>query len=348
MAILVCLLTLRTGICHGEVIFEDNFDMLMDWNMDNKYDGYECSPRGYSGPAHVCKPDWYPKNWSYFRTMRGNKQFAHPVISIGSLPGSLPDHTQGPGRHNAMIIYNESNSYNPGYWAGDGNMGKFFGDSANYSELYVRMWVRTQPGWQSMNSAQSKIFRVTHWRSAGNIFQVANEHSPIYFWDWGQWGGKATYIPAYRCEARPYATGPGVSGRSADYYCDGLDKAHDFQKGDFQKLWSSGGPTTKFADGAWHRYDFHVKMNDVGSANGVLEWWYDGTPVQSYTDIIWKEPTGLAATGWNNVWFGGNSNNAFGANLEQWYAIDDIVVSTTPIPANYVIKGGGQTAQRGR
>ena len=89
-------------------------------------------------------------------------------------------------------------------------------------------------------------------------------------------------------------------------------------------------------------------MNDVGSANGVLEWWYDGTLVQSYADIIWKEPTSSAATGWNNVWFGGNSNNAFGTNLEQWYAIDDIVVSTTPIPATYVIGSGRQAAQRDR
>ena len=28
-------------------------------------------------------------------------------------------------------------------------------------------------------------------------------------------------------------------------------------------------------------------------------------------------------------------------NDEKWYAIDDVVISTAPIPNNYVIGGGG-------
>jgi len=320
------------------VIFEDNFDSQPDWNVNKQYEGSECSPIGYSGAGNICSTGAYPPGWTHFRSMPGSSSFVHPVISIGRLPNNLPDHTTGSGK--AIIIYNESNSYNPGYWAGDGNIGKYFGPSADYPELYVRMWIRTQSGWQSMDSAQSKVFRVTHWRATENIMQVANEHTPIYFWDWGQWGGKATYIPAYRCEAMPYLTGSGVVGRSSDYYCGGLDSAHDYEKNDIQTIWGSGAPSTKFADGTWHRYDFHLKMNDIGSANGLLEWWYDGTLVQSITNVIWKEPSASASIGWNNVWLGGNSNNAFGSYSEQWYAIDDVVVSTTPILDNYVIGGG--------
>jgi len=335
--VLISLLLLAVP-SYGAVIFEENFDEQADWNTGNQYDAQECS-------VGNCNASWYPTNWDAFRNMKGSSSFTHPPVSIGSMPDGSSDHTNSTSNKKALIIYNESNTYNPGYWAGDGNLIKYFGPSANYKELYVRMWMKTQANWQvqSTGTVQSKVFRTSHWRPDGdNIFQVANENSPIFFWDWGAWNGQAIYMPAYRCDATPYVASGTTQGRSADYYCDALDTAHNFQKGDYGQVWSSGGPTTKFADGAWHRYDIHLKMNDIGAANGVLEWSYDGQLVLSHYDMIWKEPSASADTGWNNVWFGGNSNNAFGNYVDQWYAIDDIVVSTTAIPDTYTI--GGSTA----
>ncbi len=69
-----------------------------------------------------------------------------------------------------------------------------------------------------------------------------------------------------------------------------------------------------------------------GTANGALEWWYDGVQVQSITNVIWKEASAAPEAGWNTVWLGGNSDNSFGRHTEQWYAFDDVVISTTPIP----------------
>ena len=55
---------------------------------------------------------------------------------------------------------------------------------------------------------------------------------------------------------------------------------------------------------------------------------------------MWKE-SGSTAPGFTHVMFGGNSDNPWANPGEQWYAIDDIVISTTDIPDNY-IPGAGQ------
>lgn len=317
---------LFSGNVSAQVIFEDNFDGQADWNASNQYEGAECSP-GY------CSATTYPSGWNFYRSVPGSTGMS-PVVSIRRLPGNLPDHSSGSGK--AIVIYNESVS--GVNWPGDGIIGKYLGAAANYKELYIRFWIRTQSAWQSMNSAQSKILRVSNWRATDNIFQWANENTPIYFWDWGTTStGSAAFLPAYRCDALPYNTS---TGRSADYYCD--LQANSYQKNDILYTWGTAAAVSKFADTSWHRYDFYIKMNDIGAANGVLQWWYDGVQVESRTNVIWKEPTASAATGWNTFALGGNSNNTWTTKGEQWYAIDDVVVSTTPIPDSYDI--GGVTA----
>jgi hypothetical protein len=250
-------------------------------------------------------------------------------------------------------------------WPGDAILGKYFGSSANYNELYVRFWLRTQPDWQQVSGMSNKIFRASHWRqesSYPNYFQLADQNTPLQIWSFGASNGNAAFINSYRCEATPYTS----NGRSGDYYCGGptydecisaggnttectrlyvYPNGGDFRTDNYQ-VFNGDAPTAagNFADGQWHQYDFRLKLNDSGVANGTFEWKYDGKVMESYTHVMWKESSASSSIGWNAFAIGGNSDNIFGGSTvaEQWYAIDDVVVSTTPIPVDYV-PGGGST-----
>jgi len=82
-------------------------------------------------------------------------------------------------------------------------------------------------------------------------------------------------------------------------------------------------------------------MNDVGTANGILQMWMDGVQKTNATKLTWIGSSGTAV-GWNQFVLGGNSNNTFSPSTpaDQWYVIDDVVVSTVPIPDSYVIGSG--------
>ncbi|BDV43066.1 hypothetical protein GURASL_19890 [Geotalea uraniireducens] len=67
-----------------------------------------------------------------------------------------------------------------------------------------------------------------------------------------------------------------------------------------------------------------------------MEWWYDGKLVERRTNVQWLSE-GSSSVGWNSFAIGGNSNNTFLPLADQWYAIDDVVISTTPIPQYYKI-----------
>jgi hypothetical protein len=300
-------------MAYSGIIFQENFDNMADWNTSGQYEGNECSV-GYCASS-------MPVNWSFYRTVPGATGLS-PVASVSRPPGNLPDHTTGTGK--ALIVRVESvGTVN---WPGDGILGKYFGSSANYNELYIQFWIRTQSNWQSMAVSQSKVFRIFNWRGTENIFQWKAECSPIWFWDWAAYptSSSAAYLTAYRCDSVP-----------DDYYC--VNSPNSYQKNDAYASWGAVPPTTKYADGKWNRIDFHVKMNNLGQSNGILEWSWNGTIVESHTNVVWKEAGSTSGKGWNGFALGGNSNNTWSSTpAEQWYAIDDVVVSTTPIATDSI------------
>lgn len=92
-----------------------------------------------------------------------------------------------------------------------------------------------------------------------------------------------------------------------------------------------GGLPAAPRDGKWHCFEFYVKLNSAGGvADGVSKVWYDGALVGSTTNAVWI-PLGddPAQWKWNHAWLGGNNANLYLPANEQWYAIDDVVVSTT-------------------
>lgn len=333
--------TVAGGPCFAGIIFQENFNAQADWNASNQLSGVEGSP-----PTSKAPP-----NWSFFRSIPGAAGL-NPCVSIRQLPKGVSDHMGGTGGK-ALVIYNES--INNANWPGDGILGRYFGPTANYQELYVRFWLRTQPRWQTIAGAQSKIFRVLHWDGGDNIFQFfpTGQSAPIYLWDLITMGSsssganKAGYQSAYRGdpqETNYYLSASGQWYETTDYYFGWNGKVGRTLADTTFRPWVNPHDPGIYADGQWHRYDFHLKLNDIGQANGIMEFSYDDTLKESHDDVVWKTSGARADIGWNVVAFGGNSNNTFSStNAEQWYAIDDIVISTTPIPAEYAIDNGGSS-----
>jgi hypothetical protein len=291
------------------VIFQESFDSQADWNANGSKDGVECTNPCSDAPA----------NWTNYRIMPGSGTWTNPVGSIRRLPGNLPDHNSSSGK--AFIVYNQSH---PGdNWPGDAILSKTL--SQDYPELYIRLYMRTQPGWQWVAGAQSKFVRALHYDGSGNIFQFfsGGNSCPIFVWDLAASSSASQYLTAYRCDPQ-----------SSNYYCTGSG-VPSFQLNDIFYTWSgSRAPTSAgmYADTNWHRYELHVKMNTIGSNNGVMEWWWDGTLMESRTNVQWKASGSSSGIGWNTVSIGGNSNNSFSQKGDQWYAIDDISISTsTPV-----------------
>jgi hypothetical protein len=97
--------------------------------------------------------------------------------------------------------------------------------------------------------------------------------------------------------------------------------------------------------------EFQFKMNtnngSTFNADGVHSFWLDGQLKYEATNIPFSD-NGSSVNprrGWNFVSLGGNNNNHWidnctGTGCEQWYAIDDVVISTTYVGPDYVIGGG--------
>lgn len=107
-------------------------------------------------------------------------------------------------------------------------------------------------------------------------------------------------------------------------------------------------------DGEWHTIKLHVKLNSApGVADGVYEITYDGCLIKSLTNIKYLGlGTEAGSYGFNVMMIGGNTfnnyagltyssigNPSYSSENEQEYAIDDVIVSTTDIPSDYVIGG---------
>lgn len=296
--------------CWGAVIFEDNFDSHPDWYGT----AYECM---------VWNCPTAPAGWSGYRV--GNDTVGNKTLQING--STTTDHTTGSGK--ALIHWQESSTQ--GYWGSDGILAKLL--ASNSQELYIRAWLKFQPGFAWGGDQLMKHFRVSNYDQARdaaknggtpNNFQMSTNggHDGLLFYDTSHQTG---LFLSFRCS-------PG----STNYYCS-PDYDHTYT--------ASVNPT----DGNWHRYDWHVKRNTksggVCQSNGVMEFWIDGNLTASLTSLKWPEQSSCSDTvdrGWNYVSLGGNVDNLTGSGLpEQWLAFDDFVISTTPIPANYVIGGGG-------
>jgi hypothetical protein len=327
LPLLLSLFLITSLPVYGGVIFEENFDSLADWNVSRQYQGNEC--------VDPCTTA--PKNWTNYRVVDGSGTWTNPTGSVRVLPSSQADHTTSTSSGKAYVVYNQSHPVDN--WPGDSELVKKLG--GEFDEIYLRLYMRTQANWKSVGSASSKVFRIQHYDGTGNVFQNfgTGNNAPIALMLLGQMGDSssypntAAYIPAMRCDPQ-----------ASVYYCDSSPSWMQNDVFAYINTITHPAITSSWGDAGWHRWDLHLKMNTVGSNNGVYEVWFDGTQIVSHTDAQWRSAGSSLGVGWNLLSLGGNSSNSFATQGDQWYAIDDVVVSTTPIPANYVIGAGAVTS----
>ncbi len=298
------------------VIFEDNFDSHPDWTIAQE-------PLGGSSPLEGSTG--LPNGWSNYYN---GKSYCSGVGNNNMyINGTNP--RGGTGK--SMTFWDESCTN--GFEDSDGNLGKEFGQ--DYSGLYVRFFIKFQPGyqWQGGTVPQHKFYHIWSYQGSGPKYAYFGQgNEPGTSGGFLTYSGNIYYYGGYRGEVDYYLQGTPSYTANSPNATDQVDL----------------GPVNTVIDGNWHCLEFYEKMNtNTGStfhADGIHRFWLDGVMIFETTTIPWSSNGSVTSPrrGFNAVAIGGNNNNLWtNSGVEQWYAIDDIVISTDYIGPSYVIGGGG-------
>lgn len=316
LSLIITLLFSTTAF--GEVVFEDDFDAHSDWSptqQSSSIDSESCSvgdcsiPDGYGG-------------WRL-----GGGEGNNNTLNIGAA------NARG-GTGKAFTIWDES----VGGYVNDGLLDIAL-DEDGYYELFVRFYLKFQSGWlwDADASTGHKFLHVTHYDpllgSTRYDFFHASQNKPRYVFQLDRYNSGTSDVAAYNMHSRlgtstttdyPYFPPDGnYNGTGTDF---------------FDAVWIQPDHGM-IGDTEWHCWVYRVKMNSAsGVSDGEQEFWVDGIQIAETTDITWVTGETPEARRWNYVWLGGNVDNDFSGDRadEQWYALDDVVVSThyTGMPAS--------------
>ena len=349
---------------HNEcMLFEDNFNDHSDWSSptQNLSDLNDVSySDGAPGIACSICPDGHAKYAGFYNQRAAWSDWTgQPLARINST------NARG-GSGKAITFWHEpinSSSCDGGtYWCSGGVLPVVL--SQYYQELFIRFFIRFQPGWvwdSTNNNSGQKIFRVSAYQNPFSMFSYhrvpTGSHHPVGLIDlgyplYGGGGDRAQVIAAIRFNSSP----PGMT--TPDFTCPGPNLITQVGSECYYSI--PGGTGTSgskkweewVGDGNWHSFQIHIKVNDQGgyypgNPNGIFELWVDGNLIFSMNNIPWADgvnennywPSG-PVQGWNYVALGGNAYNRYYAqdqHIEQWYAVDDFVVSTKFIEDSYII-----------
>lgn len=218
-------------------------------------------------------------NWGYptcYKLYDASANFGSetPVFTTGldriyssthnGIPGQTGEWDRIVGVGDANTLYTQDNWWAPGqsytiHGIAD-NYRAFltYTFSGNYTELYQRYYVNVPV---AFNKSAAWAGEVKLWRMHTN----GTSNGAIYF------SVRAGSQPGYKIR----------------------DGSFDFKADGGASIFSTGIPLSTVADGTWHSVEFHLKLNDPGTANGVAEMWIDGgspqgTPNYSKTNINWS------------------------------------------------------------
>ncbi|WP_417521358.1 hypothetical protein [Marinobacter sp.] len=326
---------------NAEILFEDNFDDQPDYvaSEDLNLNGWSFRRNG-------------EVEWSESKGFEG-KHDAFEVVSTNR------DKARG-GVGKSFVAWRES--YNPGWnqFNSDGILLKQL--STGQDQLYVSFYVMFSPNWTP--AGQTKLFRVYSWDEASDspfkFFSNGNA-GPIFIWDY-------SYSDSYGVRNfHAYRGGPhgenysfeggdilglprnmvNLGDVSMSYTRDtigmalngGTPKIKDKRNGGFlsDNLSQPVRHEQLFGRAEWTKVAFFLKMNsEVGKTDGALIQWIDDEVVFRNDKISWVgENVGNRMVKWNMVGIGGNDFFRAYPNEnkhEEWYAIDDVFVSTVIPP----------------
>jgi len=186
---------------------------------------------------------------------------------------------------------------------------------SNYKEIYWRMDVKHQKGWQG--NGPDKLSRA---------LVMANNN----------W---ATGMMAHIWTSGKYLGIDPASGISEN------GKLVSTKYNDFDNLrwWGwKGGDIDMFStesSGKWFCVVGHARLNDPGESNGIFEFWINDSLQAGYYNLNWhgnynENPNNMMI---NAIFFENYWNS--GSPVEQGRYFDNIVISTKMIDCNYTITG---------
>ena len=327
------------GIASSEIIFQDNFDNQPEWM-----------------PVSSRNPGPIPSSWTNARTdekWHPDEGFPNNEPSM-RITGRDPAMVRG-GSGKAFVVFNESSSSN---FASDSILGKYLGPEG-YTELTVTFWIKYEDDWNWQSGPFDKVFRIFSWDgpdvgngSPWDFFEDGNS-APIYFYDYAHNSFGQRHVHAYRCDPQEtayYCKDPsfdvgslnslGYTGHSNNYTSHIRDTSPRINDLVNEGLIPDTGLAThpQIFGNVWHQLKFQVRMNSApGIKDGILRYWLDGQLIVNLTNIPWMSTGSPGNKRWNFVAIGGNTVTDFDLvgpteDREQWYAIDDFVVSTTLEP----------------
>lgn len=331
--IIVLIVLLIASPSWGVVLFETNFEGA-DWTHTQGFTDSSC----YSGCGIPNNFTMYRDGLSYCGSVGNNNMYMK--TGAGATTSSNGAYACRSGSK-CITFWNEGCA--PGlYEDSDGNVGFTFTETY---EIYISFWIRFQPTYTYTDDTQSKIVHFQYY-SGGNPWSYfdypgTNGNHPsgvlglyrygtnVYF----SWIHRGTY---YNSSAYPQW---GMhNGGTPDY-------TPEFNS-DFDGA-SVGNHDQVFRSNAWHHVEWRILTNSGTAGNfnadGIVQFWYDGVLKDTWTGVAAnKNQPGFSRRGWNFVSIGGNNNQ--GVTPEQWYSIDDLVVSTDYKGPSYVIGGADTTA----
>jgi hypothetical protein len=343
---LLLLFVLYPSASWSRILFEDNFDSQPDWSPTQ----LSSMSISYTSTSEFDMPVGYT-NWRVGRS----ENLESPGNNTLNINSAQP--RGGAGK--SFLFWSEMTKD----WGADGLLGITFPDEP---EIYIRWYFKAQPDWRwrdtSYNQTAMKFLHASHFDIAdpGSEYDYFSDtqNKPRVLYTFNKYNGSQSNIAVswllswydYGTSRREITYYPGslYSGEGTDWWSNAADyEAELIADG----IYADYLPHDQgmMGDGEWHCWEWHLKMNTAdGVADGVYEAWLDGIPMGSFTDIMWAN-TESATRHWNRVWLGGNNINTYddggGADPwdrlnEQWYAIDDFVVSTEYIGPDYVIGPG--------
>jgi uncharacterized protein YjdB len=179
--------------------------------------------------------------------------------------------------------------------------------TTNYRNIYWRIWMRPQAGWQA--NGNDKMTRAI-------VFAGANWSEAAIGHVWGGSGSAQNFL------VMDPASGTDTQGnlRTTGY--------NDFEN--LRWLGAATGTTPVFGSsyaGQWICVESHMRLNDAGQSNGVFETWVNGTLDAQRTGLNWVGS--YNAYGINAIFLEAFINN--GAPQAQVRDYDDFVVGTQRI-----------------
>ncbi len=343
------LVALGAQVAGAAILFSEGFDNLANWSPPQGASGESCV-RG-----EICTTP-IPNGFYDYRVAGteacSNLDGNHNTLNINAL------NARG-GSGKAVTVWNEPCYSRSGSWGSDGLLGV---DFAPQDEVYVRYWIKFQPDWRwdgdgsaggralgaAGTSPMQKFMHLSHMNPTISPvwdFFSGVQNKPRFTPQLAKFGGGAMRIQF----DLPHSPLTAARNNSASFNLDVFLGAAPLD----WRASGTGGLPTPPGDGQWHSFEFYAKLNTAGgTANGVSKVWYDGALVSNASNVVWV-PAGddPALWRWNHAWIGGNNANLYLPANEQWYAVDDFVISThysgpPPPPATLSAEGASTSSIR--